>query len=201
MHNLNVKILGPSSFVSTLNELKAFLKFNPILNNTKDDPNIILFHVDVLKDKSHKEYINNNSFLKICAGGKKNLIDKYDAWLELPASLQEINTIIENTAAKSKFNKNSSIAIKSYFLNKNEKKLLKSDSFIILTEKEVQLLELLLSKQKPISKENILSSVWNYSADADTHTVETHIYRLRKKITDKFMDKNFILNNKTGYYL
>ena len=119
----------------------------------------------------------------------------------MPATLQEINTIIENTAVKSKFNKNTSIAIKSYFLNKNEKKLFNSGSFIILTEKEIQLLELLLNKQKPISKDNILSSVWNYSSDADTHTVETHIYRLRKKITDKFRDENFILNNKSGYYL
>ena len=201
MHNLNVKIIGPSSFVSTLNELKVFLKFNPILNNTNDDPNIILFHIDSLKDKKLKEYISNNSFLKICAGSKKDLTDNYDARLELPATLQEINTIIENTAVKSKFNKNSSIAIKSYFLNKNEKKLFNSGSFIILTEKEIQLLELLLNKQKPISKDNILSSVWNYSSDADTHTVETHIYRLRKKITDKFRDENFILNNKSGYYL
>ncbi|MDC0385153.1 helix-turn-helix domain-containing protein [Pelagibacteraceae bacterium] len=201
MHNLNVKIIGPSSFVSTLNELKVFLKFNPILNNTNEDPNIILFHIDVLKDKKLKEYINNNSFLKICAGSKKDLTDNYDARLELPATLQEINTIIENTAVKSKFNKNSSIAIKSYFLNKNEKKLFKSDSFIILTEKEIQLLELLLNIQKPIPKDNILSFVWNYSSDADTHTVETHIYRLRKKITDKFGDENFILNNKSGYYL
>ena len=201
MHNLNVKIIGPSSFVSTLNELKVFLKFNPILNNTNDDPNIILFHIDSLKDKKLKEYVNNNSFLKICAGSKKDLTDNYDARLELPATLQEINTIIENTAVKSKFNKNSSIAIKSYFLNKNEKKLFNSGSFIILTEKEIQLLELLLNKQMPISKDNILSSVWNYSSDADTHTVETHIYRLRKKITDKFRDENFILNNKSGYYL
>lgn len=201
MHNLNVKIIGPSSFVSTLKELKVFLKFNLILNNTNDDPNIILFHIDSLKDKKLKEYISNNSFLKICAGSKKDLTDNYDARLELPATLQEINTIIENTAVKSKFNKNSSIAIKSYFLNKNEKKLFNSGSFIILTEKEIQLLELLLNKQKPISKDNILSSVWNYSSDADTHTVETHIYRLRKKITDKFRDENFILNNKSGYYL
>ena len=201
MHNLNVKIIGPSSFISTLNELKVFLKFNPILDNTNADPNIILFHIDALKDKKHKEYINNNSLLKICAGRKKDLTDNYDARLELPATLKEINTIIENTAVKSKFNKNSSIAIKNYFLNKNEKKLFKSDSFIILTEKEIQLLELLLNKQKPVSKDNILSSVWNYSTDADTHTVETHIYRLRKKITDKFMDENFILNNKSGYYL
>ena len=201
MHNLNVKIIGPSSFVSTLNELKVFLKFNSILNNTNDDPNIILFHTDALKDKKLKEYIDNNSFLKICAGRKKDLSDDYDACLELPATLKEINAVIENTAVKSKFNKNSSIAIKSYFLNKNEKKLFKSDGFIILTEKEIQLLELLLNKRKPISKDNILSSVWNYSSEADTHTVETHIYRLRKKITDKFKDENFILNNKSGYYL
>ena len=70
-----------------------------------------------------------------------------------------------------------------------------------MTEKEVQLLQLFFKKRKPISKVNILSTVWNYSEDADTHTVETHIYRLRKKISDKFMDEKFILNNKDGYYL
>ena len=86
-------------------------------------------------------------------------------------------------------------------MNKNEKKLSKLNQFITLTEKEVQLLELFLNNKKPISKDNILSSVWNYSSDADTHTVETHIYRLRKKVTDKFMDEKFILNNKDGYYL
>ena len=86
-------------------------------------------------------------------------------------------------------------------LNKNEKKLSKLEKFIILTEKEVMLLELFLKNKKPISKNNILSTVWNYSPDADTHTVETHIYRLRKKIVDKFLDDNFILSNKDGYYL
>ena len=91
--------------------------------------------------------------------------------------------------------------IKSYTLDKNEKKLTKSGIYIILTEKEVQLLELFLNNKKPISKNNILTSVWNYSSDADTHTVETHIYRLRKKISEKFMDEKFILNNKEGYYL
>jgi len=85
-------------------------------------------------------------------------------------------------------------------LNKNEKKLSKLDRSVILTEKEIQLLELFLNNKKPISKDSILSSVWNYSSDADTHTVETHIYRLRKKISDKFMDDKFILNNKEGYY-
>ena len=132
---------------------------------------------------------------------KKELINNCDTNLELPINLKEINVIIENIAAKSKFSKNSSIEIKNYLLNKNEKKMFKFDKFVILTEKEIQLLELFLSKKKPISKEDILSSVWNYSADADTHTVETHIYRLRKKINEKFMDEKFILNNKEGYYL
>ena len=67
--------------------------------------------------------------------------------------------------------------------------------------KEIKLLELLLENQKPITKNEILSKVWHYSNDADTHTVETHIYRLRKKITENFLDENFINNNKKGYYL
>lgn len=200
MHKLDVQILGPTSFVATLNELKNFLKFNPKIDNLNDNANIILFHVDVLMDKKQKEYIDSNDSIKICVGKKKEFIDNCDASLELPATLKEINAIVENTVAKKKFNKNSSIEIKSYLLNKNEKKLSKLDDHIVLTEKEVQLLELFLYNKKPISKVKILSSVWNYSSDADTHTVETHIYRLRKKISDKFMDEKFILNNKDGYY-
>ena len=200
MHNLNVRILGPSSFISTLNELKIYLKFNPLFDGKDDNIKIILFHTDVLQDKNLKNYICKKDLIKICVGKKKEFIDNCDASLELPATLKEINAIVENTVAKKKFNKNSSIEIKSYLLNKNEKKLSKLDDHIDLTEKEVQLLELFLYNKKPISKVKILSSVWNYSSDADTHTVETHIYRLRKKVSDKFMDEKFILNNKDGYY-
>ena len=192
--------MGPISFVSTLNELKTFLKFIPISDN-QNNYDAILFHNDILKDKIQKDLINNSKSIKICVDNKKNLVSEFDAYLELPASIKEINSIVENVFAKKKFNKNSSMKIKDYFLNKNEKKLSKQDNFVILTEKEIQLLELFLVNQKPISKDIILSSVWNYSAEADTHTVETHIYRLRKKISEKFMDEEFILNNKEGYYL
>ncbi len=153
-----------------------------------------------MNDVKKKNYIINSKSLKVCAF-KKKLKNDFDATLELPATLKEINSIIENISAKNVFSKNSSIQLKNYSLNKNEKRLIKSNEFIILTEKEIQLLELLLEKKKPVSRDNILSTVWNYSSSADTHTVETHIYRLRKKISDKFMDENFILNNKDGYYL
>ena len=119
----------------------------------------------------------------------------------MPTTVREVNAVIENTVARIKFNTNSSIEVKSYFLNKNEKKLSKSDKYIILTEKEIQLLELFLVKDKPTNKNEILEKVWKYVSDADTHTVETHIYRLRKKIKSKFEDEDFIQNNKLGYLI
>ena len=201
MHKLNVLIFGPSPFISTLDELKPFLKFNLLFDNINKTHEVILIHKETLKDENKKNFIEKSNAIKIFASNKKDSLSNYDAYLELPANLKEINAVVENIFAKSKFNKNSSIEIKSYLLNKNEKKLYKQKDFIVLTEKEIQLLELFLDKKEPTSKDNILSTVWNYSSDADTHTVETHIYRLRKKINDKFMDEKFILNSKAGYYL
>ena len=201
MHQLKVLILGPLSFTATLNELKPFLKFNSIKEKNSSDFDIILFHEEALNNKTDKEIISNSHSLKIYASNKKNSTNNFDAFLQIPSSLKEINAVVESVVAKKTFSKNSSIEIKKYLLNKNEKKLSKNENEIVLTEKEIQLLELFLNNKKPISKDKILSSVWNYSADADTHTVETHIYRLRKKINDKFSDENFIVNTKEGYSL
>ena len=200
MHELNVLVYGPVSFQYTLNELKPFLKFNSITEKNNLDCDVILFHEDSLND-NNSEIINNTNCLKVCASYKKNSSKNIDAFLALPFSVKEINSVIENIVAKKKFSRNSSINIKEYLLNKNEKKLSKNNKEIILTEKEIQLLELFLKNKSSISKDKILTSVWNYASDADTHTVETHIYRLRKKINDKFTDDNFILNNKDGYSL
>ena len=201
MHKLNVIILGPSSFISTLDELKPFLKFNSLPDNINEKHDVIIIHQEALKNNTKKNFIEKSNAIKIYASKRKDVLNKYDAYLELPANLKEINAAVENIAARSKFIENSSIKIKNYLLNKNEKKLYKLNESVTLTEKEIQLLELFLEKKTAISKENILSAVWNYSADADTHTVETHIYRLRKKISDKFMDEEFIHNNTKGYHL
>ena len=131
MHKFNVQILGPSSFISTLNELKAFLKFNPSSENLNTNDNIILFHTEVLQDRKKKDYIYSNNFVKICAGKREDFKDHFDARLILPATIKEINSLIENTVAKKRFSINSSIKIKNYMLDKNERKLSKAENYII----------------------------------------------------------------------
>jgi len=206
MHQLNVLILGSNSFISTLIELKPFLKFNLIDKKMSLASQIksfdgLIFHSDFISSKKDQDVIDKYNCIKILASNKKQKNIVCEGFLKLPATLNEINFVVENLAAKKLFNANSSIQIKGYQLDKNEKKLFKNEKFIILTEKEIQLLNLLLNSKKKLPKNEILSKVWNYSSEADTHTVETHIYRLRKKINEKFNDEDFLLNNKDGYYL
>ena len=172
-------------------------------NNLDHKYDVLLIHEDYLKKEIQKlELLKNTNKIKILISvTKKPLPSFIHTQLSLPISLKELNETIENSIAKNNFSKNSSIKIKDYILDKNEKKLKKNDSYILLTEKEIQLIELFLDNKKPIGKEKILKEVWKYAEDADTHTVETHIYRLRKKIKAKFFDVNFILNNKDGYHL
>ena len=208
MHDLNVLISGPLSFTTTLNELKKYLKFKIILNekNTiltlSEKIEIHLIHENFFKENQDMLTKKKYGGIKIIATNSDiNLSENIDGIINLPTTINELNNIIEKVVAKKKFNKNSSIKINDYLLDKNEKKISKNNIFVTLTEKEIQLLELLLKNKNPVSKNVILSTVWNYSTDADTHTVETHIYRLRKKIHDKFYDEDFILNNKNGYSL
>ena len=120
MHNLNVLILGPLSFYSTLNELKLFLKFNPLPEDTIENPNITLFHTDALQIKKQKEFIDKSNTIKICAGKKKDMLTTYDACLVLPSCIREINAVVENIAAKKKFSNNTSIKVTYYLLDNNE---------------------------------------------------------------------------------
>ena len=113
--------------------------------------------------------------------------------------LSDFNTKILEITSSAKFNLNSFLKIKDYMVDKNEKKLKKNNLSIAVTEREIEIIELLFNETKPLSKNSLLKKIWKYSEDADTHTVETHIYRLRKKILDKFSDDNFLINLKSGY--
>jgi len=208
MHKINVLTFGSKNFNTSLIELKDYLNFKITTINGNlesqilDHYDVLFIHEDCLKENSINVLLQNINKIKILVSySNKPFTGIFNDKLKLPTSIKDINQIIENSVTKKKFNKNSSIKIKNYILNKNERKLLKDNDYILLTEKEIQLLELFLKNDIPIGKNKILDEVWQYASDADTHTVETHIYRLRKKIKDKFDDENFILNNKTGYLL
>ena len=208
MHKINVLAFGSKNFNTSLEELKDHLSFKlttidkNIENKLFENYDVLFCHQDFLEENQSIESFKKSRKIKILAlSSDKIESDIFTDKICLPASLEDINFIIGNSVIKKKFLKNSSIKIKNYILDKNEKKLINGKKYIFLTEKEINLLELFLSYKGPISKNMILDQVWKYSKDADTHTVETHIYRLRKKIKSKFSDEDFILNNKSGYLL
>ena len=207
MHTINALSFGSRNFNTSLEELKAHLNFKLTLTDKLNEEilknyEVLIFHQKCLQSDSFEKLLKNSQKIKILASNYvvKNK-DCFNDIISLPIKISEFNSIIVNSVIKKNFNKNSSILKKQYKLDKNEKKLTKDQNYILLTEKEIQLLELFLDNKKPISKNRILQEVWKYSTSADTHTVETHIYRLRKKIKSKFLDENFILNNKDGYLL
>ena len=91
------------------------------------------------------------------------------------------------------------IKLKNYTLDKNTRFLKNKENLIKITEKEMHFIVELNNSSKPLTKDYILKNIWGYSSDADTHTVETHIYRLRQKIKNQFNDKDFIKHTKKGY--
>jgi len=102
---------------------------------------------------------------------------------------------------KLKFNNQSKINIKNYELNLNSKFFSKEGLSIKLTEKEIEIILYLYQNKTKHNVMDLQKNIWHYSSDMETHTVETHVYRLRKKISDRFKDENFILSEKNGYFI
>jgi len=115
-----------------------------------------------------------------------------------------ISKLIENINIeflKIQFNSQSDLKINNYTINLNSRELLMKSIKLKLTEKEVNTIIYLSKSDKPVSVEELQEKVWNYQSDIDTHTVETHIYRLRKKILNVFNDSQFIVSEKNGYQI
>ena len=203
-------VFGTKNFNNSLNEIKEYLNFSLVFynKNTFSDLsissiNLILIDDDVCNDLEILALINKikNKPILYLVKHKSAINSKlvYTEMSLLPLRLSEFLTKITKLITSSKFNSNSSLMINEYIIDKNERKLKRNNSSITITEREIQLIELLFNEKKPLSKNFILKRVWKYSDDADTHTIETHIYRLRKKILNKFNDENFITNSQAGY--
>ena len=102
---------------------------------------------------------------------------------------------------KIQFNSQSEVSVKSYTIDLNSREILKNTTKLKLTEKEINTITYLSKSSKPVSVDELQEKVWSYQSDIETHTVETHIYRLRKKILNKFNDNQFIISEKNGYQI
>ena len=118
-----------------------------------------------------------------------------------PLSLDKLIEQINVEFLKNKFNLQSDVKVGVYNLNLNSRQISKNDIKLDLTERECKLIIYLSKSEKSVRVEELQREVWDYESSLETHTVETHIYRLRKKINEKFNDNEFIISLKDGYVI
>ena len=190
----NVFIINNNSLYEILDEIKENLSFTIIKINNEDDfkKKFDLNRLDylVISKTDHKLLLNNNIT-------DKNFLD----FIDLPLSFKKLLELINIKLIKLKFNQQSKIIIKGYELNLNSKFFYKDNLKLKLTEKEIEIILYLNDKKFKHNVEDLQKNIWGYVANMETHTVETHIYRLRKKISDLFKDEKFILSDKNGYFI
>tara|TARA_B100000902_G_scaffold337866_1_gene339045 strand:+ start:260 stop:826 length:567 start_codon:yes stop_codon:yes gene_type:complete len=119
----------------------------------------------------------------------------------VPINILKLLEKINIEFLKLQFNSQSEVKINNYLINLNSREMLINDNKLKLTEKEINIITYLSKSNKPVSIDELQEKVWSYQSDIETHTVETHIYRLRKKILKIFNDDKFIISKKDGYQI
>jgi len=194
MINQNIFIINFRSLYEVLYEIKHDLLFD-IKNYDNEDSLLKNQNLNLKNSLIISKSYKNLLFIKDLS--KANFFDLN----LLPMSLTKLIELINIQLIKLKFNNQSKINIRDYELNLNSKFISKSDLNLKLTEKEIGIILYLNESNNDHQVQDLKKKIWGYSADMETHTVETHIYRLRKKIADKFNDENFILSGQNGYFI
>ena len=212
MNSPTISIFKNQILSNILSELSYFSKFkikfydeiDLCIKESTNHNELIIFFLDEINDEEYKK-LANNKFPKIVAAKSENLkkvaLNSLVEKINIPFKVFDLEKKINSLLAKYKFSKSSVINLHGYIIDKNERKIKKNKLELQLTEKEIDFLILFSKNNEPINRNDVLKNVWNYSSESDTHTVETHIHRLRKKILEKFGDSNFIKNNNKGYYI
>ena len=170
-------------------EVAGFKKIKDLVEKLENDKDISLNSIVLIDKKDAKSIEGKIDENKICY---------------LPNSPFKILYLLEQINVKfiqQVYISQSDINVKNYALDLNARILKKNNQELKLTEREIEAIIFLQNKNEPVSVEKLQKEVWKYGEDLETHTVETHIYRLRKKIKDKFNDNNFILSEKKGYFI
>ena len=183
MNKQNLIIYDFDELFSILNEIKKDLNFN-------------------LTKVSKREFsdldLQLNSYLVVSK--KENLnVQNQVFFKNLPLKISKIIETINIKFLKIKFNQQSDIDLGNYKLNLNSRKIFDENKELSLTEKEADIIIFLKNSKNPVSIDELQTHVWGHSSKLETHTVETHIYRLRKKISNKFNNSDFIKSTKLGY--
>ena len=190
----NVFIINFKSLYEILDEIKENLSFKIVkLENEIDlinNSDLDIMDFLIISKNNHKLLLDN----KIT---EKNILNLND----LPLILTKLLQLVNIRLMKLKFNHQSKIDINGYELNINSKFFSKNDLKLKLTEKEIEIILYLYNTKTKHDVADLQKRIWHYSVNMETHTVETHIYRLRKKISDLFKDENFILSHKNGYFI
>ena len=178
-----------------LNEIKNFLSFDINNYHNKDE-----FFEDLNKNNSlYESTIVTNSTENFKSNIKNMDVRNILVIDNFPIQFSKIIDKINIQLIKQKYDFQSKINIKNYNLNLNSRIISHNKKSLKLTEREIDIILFLKKQNKPKKIEVLQNEIWNYSSDLETHTVETHIYRLRKKIKDQFNDNNFIVSYKDGY--
>jgi len=170
-----------------------------ILNEIKDYLN---FQLDYADKTNLESKIRDSDTNLLVLSNKKISNIKNDINIVIEKTPMGINKVIQTINLhflKNNFAKQSEQKIGVYKLNLNSREITKDQLKLNLTEKETNMILFLSNSKSPVNIDRLEKEVWNYESKLDTHTVETHIYRLRKKIKDIFNDDNFIISSKDGY--
>ena len=180
----NLIVYQFTSFFKIFKEIEEELNFNIVevedANTLKNTISVLDNYVIISKKK------NSNTTSQL-------IIEKF------PITISKVIEKVNIEFLKKNFNDQSHIKVKDYKIDINSRQIILANKKIKLTEKEINTIIYLSKAQNPVTPTELQKNVWGYQPDLETHTVETHIYRLRKKFSDSFDDKNFITSIKNGY--
>ena len=161
------------------------------------------FKVEFYEEERELENLENGSLSDYLVITKKKLsnLKKQIIIDKSPININDLIQTLNINFLKSKFIEQSKIDLGRYNLDLNSRILNQNEKELELTEKESSILIFLKQSKDPVKIDQLQEKVWGYNSELETHTVETHVYRLRKKINDKFYDNEFIISDKKGYFL
>ncbi len=179
-------------------QLLIIHKFPILFSILKEIKSILNFEIEY----TNFEVINKNlkkKNLLIISGQKNYEIENQIKIKHFPIDISKLVEIINIHFLKNKFNQQNKIKVGKYYINLNSRTMVYKNKTLSLTEKEIKIINFLNIEKKDITINKLQSEVWGHKLKLETHTVETHVYRLRKKVENKFKDRSFILSTKNGY--